>query len=53
MEQIQGEQIAVCRVYQMNYPNYDLYDTLCISRGVLPDLLHDYHLDEKTDSSIK
>lgn len=29
---------AVFRVYQMDYPDYEFYDTLCVSRRVLPDL---------------
>lgn len=29
---------AVFRVYQMDYPNYEFYDTLCVSRHVLLDL---------------
>ena len=29
---------AVFRVYQMDYPGYEFYDTLCVSRHVLPDL---------------
>lgn len=29
---------AVFRVYQMDYPGYEFYDTLCVSRLVLPDL---------------
>ena len=29
---------AVFRVYQMDYPDYEFYDTLCVSRQVLPDL---------------
>ena len=29
---------AVFRVYQMDYPDYVFYDTLCVSRRVLPDL---------------
>ena len=27
---------AVFRVYQMDYPDYEFYDTLCVSRRVLP-----------------
>lgn len=29
---------AVFRVYQMDYPDYAFYDTLCASRRVLPNL---------------
>jgi DNA polymerase-3 subunit epsilon len=29
---------AVFRVYQMDYPDYEFHDTLCVSRRVLPDL---------------
>ena len=29
---------AAFRVYQMDYPDYEFYDTLCVSRRVLPDL---------------
>ena len=29
---------AVFRVYQMDSPDYEFYDTLCVSRRVLPDL---------------
>ena len=29
---------AVFRVYQMDYPDYEFYDTLCVSRRVLPGL---------------
>ena len=29
---------AVFRVYQMDYPDYEFYDTLCVSRRVFPDL---------------
>ena len=29
---------AVFSVYQMDYPDYEFYDTLCVSRRVLPDL---------------
>ena len=29
---------AVFRVYQMDYPDYDFYDTLCASRRSFPDL---------------
>ena len=29
---------SVFRVYQMDYPDYEFYDTLCVSRRVLPDL---------------
>ena len=29
---------AVFRFYQMDYPDYEFYDTLCVSRRVLPDL---------------
>ena len=29
---------AVFRVYQMTYPDYEFYDTLCVSRNKLPDL---------------
>ena len=29
---------AVSRVFQMDYPDYEFYDTLCVSRRVLPDL---------------
>ena len=29
---------AVFRCYQMDYPDYEFYDTLCVSRRVLPDL---------------
>ena len=29
---------AVFRVYQMDYPDYEFYDTLCVSRRTLPDL---------------
>lgn len=29
---------AVFRVYQMDYPDYEFYDTLCVYRRVLPDL---------------
>lgn len=36
---------AVFRVYQMDYPEYEFYDTRCVSRRVFPDLenhqLHD------------
>ena len=28
----------VFRVYQMDYPDYEFYDTLCVSRRVLPEL---------------
>ena len=28
----------VFKVYQMDYPDYEFYDTLCVSRRVLPDL---------------
>ena len=35
---------AVFRVYQMDYPDYEFYDTLCVSRRVLPDLVnHQLH----------
>ena len=35
---------AVFRVYQMDYPDYEFYDTLCVSRRVLPDLEnHQFH----------
>ena len=30
--------MGVFRVYQMDYPDYEFYDTLCVSRRVLPDL---------------
>ena len=29
---------AAFQVYQMDYPNYDFFDTLCVSRHKLPDL---------------
>lgn len=29
---------AVFRVYQMDYPDYEFYDTLCVARRLLPDL---------------
>ena len=29
---------AVFRIYQMDYPDYEFYDTLCVSRRVHPDL---------------
>ena len=29
---------AVFRIYKMDYPDYEFYDTLCVSRRVLPDL---------------
>lgn len=29
---------AVFRVYQMDYPDYEFHDTLCVARRVLPDL---------------
>lgn len=29
---------AVFRVYQMDYPDYEFYDTLCVSRRVFPKL---------------
>ena len=29
---------AVFRVYQMDYPDYEFYDTLCVSRRVFPHL---------------
>ena len=29
---------AVFGVYQMDYPDYEFYDTLCVSRRVLPNL---------------
>ena len=29
---------AVFRCYQMDYPDYEFYDTLCVSRRVLPHL---------------
>ncbi|MBP5318420.1 MAG: 3'-5' exonuclease [Paludibacteraceae bacterium] len=29
---------SVFRTYQMDYPDYDFYDTLCVSRRVLPQL---------------
>ena len=29
---------SVFRVYQMDYPDYEFYDTLCVSRRVLPNL---------------
>ena len=29
---------AAFRVYQMDYPDYEFYDTLCVSRRVLPNL---------------
>ena len=29
---------AVFRIYQMDYPNYDFYDTLSTSRKVMPEL---------------
>ena len=29
---------AVFRIYQMDYPNYEFYDTLCVSRRVIPNL---------------
>ena len=31
---------AVFRCYQMDYPDYEFHDTLCVSRRVLPDLEH-------------
>ena len=34
---------AVFRVYQMDYPDYEFYDTLCVSRRVLPDLENHHH----------
>jgi DNA polymerase-3 subunit epsilon len=35
---------AVFRVYQMNYPDYEFLDTLCISRRVFPYLAnHQLH----------
>ena len=30
--------MGVFRVYQMDYPDYEFYDTLCVSRRLLPDL---------------
>ena len=29
---------AVFHVYQMDYPDYEFYDTLCVSRRVMPEL---------------
>ena len=29
---------AVFRVYQMDYPDYEFYDTLCVARRMFPDL---------------
>jgi DNA polymerase-3 subunit epsilon len=29
---------AVFRCYQMDYPDYEFYDTLCISRQIMPEL---------------
>ena len=29
---------SVFQMYQMDYPDYEFYDTLCVSRRVLPDL---------------
>lgn len=29
---------AVFRVYQMDYPDYEFYDTLCVARRVFPEL---------------
>ena len=29
---------AVFRVYQMGYPDYEFYDTLCVARRVFPEL---------------
>ena len=47
---------AVFRVYQMDYPDYEFYDTLCVSRRVFPRLENHqlqtvaaacgYHLDK-------
>ena len=47
---------AVSRVYQMDYPDYEFYDTLCVSRRVFPRLENHqlqtvaaacgYHLDK-------
>ena len=47
---------AVFRVYQMDYPDYEFYDTLCVSRRVFPRLANHqlqtvaaacgYHLDK-------
>lgn len=35
---------AVFRVYQMDYPEYEFYDTLCVSRRKLPELAnHQLH----------
>ena len=35
---------AVFRVFQMDYPDYDFYDTLCVSRRKLPGLAnHQLH----------
>ena len=34
----EGCQKALFRVYQMDYTDYEFYDTLCVSRRVLPDL---------------
>ena len=35
---------AVFRVYQMDYPDYDFYDTLCVSRRKMPGLAnHQLH----------
>lgn len=31
---------AVFRVYQMDYPDYEFYDTLCVSRRVFPHLIN-------------
>jgi DNA polymerase-3 subunit epsilon len=31
---------AVFRVYQMDYPDYEFYDTLCASRRALPNLIN-------------
>ena len=31
---------AVFRVYQMDYPDYEFYDTLCVSRRVFPNLMN-------------
>ena len=34
---------AVFRCYQMDYPDYEFHDTLCVSRRVLPDLENHHH----------
>ena len=41
---------AVFRVYQMDYPDYEFYDTLCVSRRVLPDLDGEYSQIWRTTS---